>query len=107
MSAADAPRWDPSGPVADHDSQAALGTAIDELIGARSPGCHADAGAVLDALASLSAEIATVLPDVVADARDQSYTWGEIAALLGRRKRDVKRGYAAHAKRWRPPLGLD
>jgi hypothetical protein len=107
VSATNAPRWRPSGPIADDDSETALGAAIDELIRARAPGCHADAGAVLDALASLSAEIAAVLPDVVADARDQGYTWQEIAALLGRPKRAVKRGYAAHAKRWRPPLDLD
>jgi hypothetical protein len=103
MSAADAL----TGPVADHGSEAALGSAVDELISVRSPGCHADAGAVLDALASIAAEITAAVPDVIADARSQGYTWGEIAALLGGTKRAVKHRYAANAKQWRPPLDLD
>jgi hypothetical protein len=107
MSAADAPRPLLTGPVADDDSEAALGSAVDELISARSPGCRADAGAVLDALASIAAEITAAVPHAIADARDQDYTWAEIAALLGGTKRAVKHRYAAHAKRWRPPLDLD
>jgi predicted component of type VI protein secretion system len=96
-----------SGPVADDDCEAAFDNAIDELIDARSPGCHADPGAVLDALASLALKITATVPDVVADAREQGYTWAQIAALLGGTKRAVKRRYARNAKDWRPPLELD
>jgi hypothetical protein len=95
------------GPVVDECCEAAIDRAIEELVAARSPGCHADSGAVLDVLASLALKITAALPDVVADARDQGYTWAEIAALLGATKPAVKRRYAARAKDWRPPLELD
>ena len=95
------------GPVVDGTCEAALDRAIDELIGDRSPGCYADSGAVLDALASLALRITATAPDVVADARDQGYTWAEIAALLGGTTRAVKHRYARRARDWRPPLELD
>ena len=95
------------GPVADEDCEAVFDNAIDDLIGARSPGCHADAGAALDALASLALKIAATVPDVIADAPDQGYTWAEIAALLGGTKHAAKHRYAHRAKNRRPPLDLD
>jgi hypothetical protein len=95
------------GPVADDDCEGALDHAVNDLIAARSPGCHADAGAVLDALASLAMLITLTVPDVIADARCQGYTWRDVAFLLGGTKRAVKRRYARHAKEWRPPLELD
>jgi len=108
MTALDDPRRRyPSEPVCDDDTEHVLRAAVDTLVSARSPMWHGDAGAVLHALASLAAQIAAVLPDVVADARDQDYRWAEIAALLGRPKRTVKRRYAAHANTRRLPLELD
>jgi hypothetical protein len=104
---ADPRRRFPNQPVSDVDSATVLRAAVDELVMARSPMYHGDAGAELHALASLAVEITTILPDVVADARDQDYSWAEIAALLGRSKRTVKRGYAAHANTRRLPLDLD
>lgn len=106
MSTADTPRPLPSGPMVDDCCEAALDDALDELVAMRSQGCHADAGAVLDALASLAAHITATVPDVLADARSQGYTWEEIAGLLGGTTRAVKRRYATHAKHWRPPLDL-
>jgi hypothetical protein len=104
---ADPRRRYPSEPVCDDDSEHVLRAAVDALVTARSPMHHGDAGAVLHALASLVAEISLNLPDAVADARDQTYTWAEIAELLGRPRRTVKRGYAAHARTRRPPIDLD
>jgi hypothetical protein len=95
------------GPVADDDCEDALEHAVNDLIEARSPGCHADAGAVLDALASLAMLITATIPDVIADARSQGYTWRDVAFLLGGTKHAVKRRYAARAQDWRPPLDLD
>jgi hypothetical protein len=95
------------GPVADEDCDAALEHAVNDLIEARSPGCHADAGAVLDALASLAMLITATVPDVIADARSQGFTWRDVAFLLGGTKHAVKRRYARHAKQWRPPLELN
>ena len=107
MSAVPDPRRLPFGPVCDDDTDDVLRGAADELVLRRSPAHRGDARAALHALASLSAQIELALPDAVADARDQDYTWGEIARLLGRPKRAVKRGYAAHAERPRLPFELD
>jgi len=104
---ADPHRRYPSRPVCDDDTELALRSAVGTLVSARSPMWHGDAGAVLHALASLAAEISLSLSDAVADARDQDYSWDEIAELLGRQKRTVKRGYAAHAKTRRPPIDPD
>jgi hypothetical protein len=106
MSTADSRRV-AGGPVADDDCDDALEHAVNDLIAARAPGCHADAGAVLDALASLAMLITATVPDVVADARSQGYTWRDVAFLLGGTKRAVKRRYGAHRNDWRPPLDLD
>jgi hypothetical protein len=104
---ADPRRRYPGEPVCDDDSEHVLRAAVDALVTARSPMYHGDAEAELHALASLVAEISLNLPHAVADARDQTYTWAEIAELLGRPKRTVKRGYAAHARTRRPPIDLD
>jgi hypothetical protein len=97
----------PSEPFCDEDTDDALRGAVDELVMKRLPTYRGDARAVLHALASLFAEIVLALPDAVADARDQDYSWGEIAELLGRPKRAVKRGYAAHTKERGTPFELD
>jgi len=73
----------PDRPVTDDESDAVLIVAVNDLIMLRSPMWHGDAGAVLHALASLNAQINAWLPDAIADARDQDYTWAEIAGHLG------------------------
>ena len=40
-------------------------------------------GATLHLLASLVAEASTRVPRAVADARDQEYSWAQVADLLG------------------------
>jgi hypothetical protein len=54
---------------------------IDSLIICRC-GSTADAGAQLSAVASLTAELDAHLPEAIFEARDQDYTWAEIAARL-------------------------
>jgi hypothetical protein len=47
------------------------------------------------------------MPDAVADARDQAYTWTEIARLLGTPTSNTRQRYAPHTKTRRPPLDPD
>ena len=80
---ADPRRRYPADPLVDDESEAVLVVAVDDLVLLRSPMWSGDAGAVLHALASLAAQIQQWLPDAVADARDQEYSWSEIARMIG------------------------
>jgi hypothetical protein len=71
------------GPHVDHDSAAVLDEALDALGPLRSLDWLGDTGVTLHLLASLHQQIQTRLPDAVADARDQDYSWAEIGDLLG------------------------
>ncbi len=73
--------------------------AVESLVCLRGSGLG-DAGAALAALASLVAEAQARLPDAVADARDQDFTWAEIATRLATTAGTVRRRYGAYA-RWR------
>jgi hypothetical protein len=97
----------PDEPVVDDESDAVLVVAVNDLILLRSPMWHGDAGAVLHALASLARQIEAWMADAVADAKDQDYTWTEIAGLLGIAATTVQRRFARHARTGRPPLDLD
>jgi len=98
----------PDQPVVDDDTDEILHAAVDALIKRRSPMWFGDAGAVLHALASLTAQITARLPDVVADARDQDYSWADIATLLDAPSAAAtQRRYAHHVNSRRPPLDLD
>jgi molybdenum-dependent DNA-binding transcriptional regulator ModE len=78
--------------------------AVGSLVVSRGGG-RGDAGAVLSALASLIAETQRRLPDAVADARDQEYTWAEIAARLATTTSVVSRRYRDYI-RWRAGLAV-
>lgn len=105
---ADPRRRYPDQPVTDDESDAVLAVAVNDMIMLRSPMWHGDAGALLHALASLHAQIDAWLPDAVADARDQDYTWAEIAALLGATSPvTIRRRYANHTKTRRRPIDPD
>ncbi len=97
----------PSEPLLDEESDAVLVVAVEDLVLLRSPMWSGDAGAVLHALASLEAQINEWLPDAVADARDQEYSWPEIARLIGVKTATAKRRFAAHARSRRSPLDAD
>ncbi len=85
-------------PYTDADTQALVDELVDTLIVFRCPMGLGDAGATVSVVASLEAEIAFRLPDAVADARDQGYTWDEIAMRLATTASAARRRYAAHAR---------
>jgi hypothetical protein len=70
-------------PVVDDLSATVVEEAIDALAALRTPYWLGDSGAHLHALASLLAQAEQLLPDAVAQARDQELTWDEIGQLLG------------------------
>jgi len=70
-------------PVTDELSATILTEAIDALAMLRTPYWLGDTGVHLHALASLIAQAQRLLPDAVAQARDQELTWDEIGQLLG------------------------
>jgi hypothetical protein len=104
--------WDMSDPRRDHttipytdaDTEALVDELVDTLIIFRCPMGLGDAGATVSVLASLEAEIAFRLPEAVADARDQSYTWNEIAMRLAITVSAARHRYAAYAQSRRERL---
>ncbi len=94
-------RWPrhPDQPVVDDESAAVLEEALHSLTVLRSAGSEGDAGARLHVLASLMAQAEAVLADAVADARDQDYTWAEIAERLGVATATTRRRFAHVATR--------
>jgi hypothetical protein len=65
------------------DSAAILDEALAALGPLRNIDWLGDTGVTLHLLASLHHQIQAHLPNAVADARDQNYTWTQIARLLG------------------------
>ncbi len=84
------------------DSATVLDEAIISLGKLRGLQFVGDAGAVLHLLASLTAQIDTLLPTAVVDARDQDYTWSEIAALAALSRDRVQRLAAQQPERTAP-----
>ena len=101
------PRQDHSAiPYTDGDTIALVDQALESLVLLRSPMELGDAGATVSALVSLIAAANSRLPDAVGDARDQGYSWDDIASRLATTTPTARRRYAAYA-RWRTPLDLD
>jgi hypothetical protein len=71
--------------------------AVTELVRWRN-GCPDDAGARVSALVSLAVEADDRLHDAVADARDQRYSWDEIAQRLATSTTTARRRFAAYAR---------
>lgn len=72
------------GPTSGRDTRAVLDEAVASLGKLRMPGeWLGDGGAEVHLLASLIAEADRQLPQSVALARDQEYSWAEIGDLLG------------------------
>ncbi|MGH9190980.1 MAG: hypothetical protein ACRDZ0_00710 [Acidimicrobiales bacterium] len=90
-------------PYIGDDSATVLNEAIVSLGKLRGLQFVGDAGAVLHLLASLTAQIDTLLPAAVVDARDQDYTWSEIAALAALSRDRVQRLAAHQPQRRAPP----
>jgi hypothetical protein len=83
-------------PRTDSDSAAVLTEAIDALASLRTPYWLGDSGVHLHALTSLHAHAERLLPDAVAQARDQGLTWHEIGQLLGVSAKAAARRYRNH-----------
>lgn len=85
-----------SRPHVDEETLALVDHAVESLAFLRGS-VSSDAGAALSCLASLIAEAQGRLPDAVAAARDQDYTWPEIAARLATTTCTARRRYSGYA----------
>lgn len=72
----------PDRPLVDEESATILRDAIEKLTLLRSPMALGDCLADLHAMVSLLAQLHACIPLSVAGARDQGYSWTEIAAQL-------------------------
>ena len=95
-------------PYTDDDSAWALDEAVLSLVQLRAPTWLGDAGPRVSVLVSLACEAESLLFDAVADARDQGYTWDQIASRLAATAATARRRYAGYA-RWaaRPVFHAD
>lgn len=85
-------------PTVGKDTESVLDEAIDSLATRRSMGRRGEAGADLHLLTSLIEEAMGRLPRVVAFARDQGYSWAEVADLLGVTRASAWQRYARRTK---------
>jgi hypothetical protein len=84
-------------PTTSPDSGAVVDAAIESLGTARGLDLT-DAGAALHLLVSLLAEAQARLGRAVGDARDQDYSWAQIADLLGVTRASAWQRYAARTE---------
>ncbi len=94
------------GPTTGEDTAVVLYDAITTLAGLRGMALG-DAGDELHLLMSLLEEAETQVPKAVADARDQEYSWAEIADLLGVTRASAWQRYAGRTEKNRTPLEAD
>lgn len=79
-------------PYRDDDTVELVDDLVDSLIICRC-GSTADAGAQLSVIASLTAELDARLPEAIFEARDQDYTWNEIARRLAMPESSIRHRY--------------
>lgn len=84
-------------PATDCVTGALIDGAVAELVRWRN-GCPDDAGARVSALVSLAVEADDRLHDAVADARDQRYSWDDIAERLATSNTTARRRFADYAR---------
>src|SRR6266511_3262923 len=94
-------------PVTGVDSERVLDEAIASLGTLRDLPWLGDAGATLHLLISLIRQAEQQLPRAVADARDQEYSWAEIADLLGVTRASAWQRYAGRTHQHRTPPDPD
>ena len=86
-------------PCVDDYSAVALSEAIATLGSLRGLSWLGDAGAELHLLVSLLRQAQTRLPDAVAEARDQGYSWAEIGDVLGTTRAAAWQRYGRPSRR--------
>ena len=92
-------------PYLDEESAYCLREATATLGTSRGMSWLGDAGAELHLLASLQRQLQARLPDAVAEARDQDYSWAEIGLRLGITRAAAWHRYGRPGKRGQtPPL---
>ena len=80
-------------PRVDHDSALVITEAVDALAKLRTPYWLGDAAITLHTLVSLIRQAEQLLPQAVADARDQGLTWKQIGQLLNTSPEAAARRY--------------
>ena len=90
-------------PATGEDTERVLEAAIETLGTVRGLEWLGDAGATLHLLTSLIAEAQHRLPRAVADARDQEYSWAQIADLLGVTRATAWQRYASRTNHHSKP----
>jgi hypothetical protein len=94
-------RWhyvDPAGdrttqPYRDDDVMQLIEELIDTVIICRA-GSTGDAGAQLSVITSLTAELDARIPETIFEARNQDYTWAQIAARLDMAESTIRHRYS-------------
>jgi hypothetical protein len=108
-------RWQASDPrrdcpghaVIDDDSASVIDQAVELLSLCRSPLNLGDGALGLHVLVSLINQAQALVPDAVAEALDQGYTWAEVAAQLGTTPVAARRRYRRHYRERAMPIDLD
>ena len=100
-------RTHPDHVVVDDDSAQAIEEAVQSLELSRSPMNQGDGALRVHVLATLIAQAEALLPDAVADARDQDHPWDDIAAQLGITVDTARRRYSRHHRTRSAPLDPD
>jgi hypothetical protein len=94
-------------PTTGPDSERALDDAIASLGTLRNLPWLGDPGATLHLLTSLIHQAQQQLTQAVANARDQDYSWAQIADLLGTTRASAWQRYAGYTTTNRTPTVLD
>ncbi len=94
-------------PATDEYGNRVLEEAVETLGSLRGLPWLGDAGATLHLLMSLRLQIDSRIPRIVADARDQEYSWAEIGDLLGVTRASAWQRYAGGLDKNRSPLDPD
>jgi len=89
-------------PRIDEESALVLADAVASLGTLRGQSWLGDAGVELHLRASLHRQVRTRLPDAVAEARDQDYSWAEIGDLLGTTRAAAWQRYGRPGKHGNP-----
>jgi hypothetical protein len=87
-------------PYTDADSAELIDQAATALVLLRAPMALGDAATTISVLVSLAAEANDRLHDAAADARDQGYTWDQIAERLATTATTARRRHSAYST-WR------